>query len=63
MKDSEYWLIVLLASNGFSYRCIEKASGYSRSEIARVLRRENIRLRDYRDGENKIAKQRLGKLR
>lgn len=68
MQDSDVWLIELLASNGFSYKCIRKrlkrrfSIEYSNSQIASVLHRAEIRIRDYRDGDTQEAKGVLRKL-
>lgn len=62
MLDSDTWLIELLASNGFSYKCIRKrlrrksSIEYSDSQIASVLHRAEIRIRDYRNGDTQEAK-------
>lgn len=62
MTDSCTILVELLASNGFSYKLIrrkleQRGSECSNSAIAKVLRRANIRIRDYRDGQSAGAKQ------
>ena len=62
MKDSMWWRIKLLAHNGFSYKLIMRRARCTKSDVSRVLRKEKIRLRDYRDGDTKDSRGLIRKL-
>jgi hypothetical protein len=68
MLDSTTVRIVLLGSWGYSAKCIiqqcRKYDGtrFSREQIYRVLRENGIKLREYRDGENDVAKSNIKNL-
>lgn len=54
--------IIRLAEYGFSYRLIAEKAGCSKEHVAYVLRKEEVRVSDYRNGESSIAKQVLHQL-
>ena len=68
MPDSAKWLIEIMGMWGFSAKCIPRAvrkydgEEYSLSNIYLVLRKAEIRIRDYRDGEGQEAKTQLARL-
>lgn len=73
ITESNRSTILDMAKHGFSYACIaNKVWGVSRGKpidsetkylIRSVLQQENVRLLDYRNGENAISKSIIGALK
>jgi len=68
IQESEHWSIRILANYGYSYKFISKmvfgSTRYS-AHVGRSLRKQKLRVTDYRNGRNEcgsqVAKTVLGK--
>lgn len=62
MLSSEQ-LALTMGEYGFSYALISQVSGLDKSQVQYLFRKEEMRVRDYRNGENTVSKQVIRKLR
>lgn len=61
ISELDYRRVCLLAGSGFAYRYIGERVFKDRSDAAvrqvgRILRAEGLKVRDYRNGENSVAR-------
>ena len=58
----EYRLCEMMAMAGFSHKGIARTLGMPASDIKYRLQRLHIKLKDYRDGTSRLAKEVIGRL-